>query len=218
MLRAYSVGLFPMGETADNDQLFWLDPDQRGIIPLDHFHLPRRLWRSIRHFDGHITIDRDFGAVIHACAVPGPQRPQTWINQPIIDCYQSLHHQGYAHSVEVWDHDGQLIGGLYGVALGAAFFGESMFSRATNASKMALAHLVGRLRIGGFSLLDTQFTTDHLSQFGTCEIPRQEYRQHLSAAINKPADFMRADSMMIMDELCQLMNRDQGPPPKTFSD
>lgn len=186
-----------MGETADSDDLFWLDPDMRGVLPLAGFHLPRRLARTIRNFSGHVTINTAFDDVIHACAAPHPNRPKTWINQPIIACYQILHQRGIAHSVEVWADD-VLVGGLYGVALGGAFFGESMFSRARDTSKIALSWLVGRLRVGGFSLLDTQFLTAHLGQFGACEIPRAQYRQALQTAIGQKADFLRADNPAIL--------------------
>ena len=180
-----------MAETADSDDLFWIDPDQRGILPLDLFHIPRRLRRTARHGDFTVKVDSAFDDVVAACAAPHPNRPKTWINDPIRDCYAALHQRGFGHSVEIWQDDG-LVGGLYGVAMGAAFFGESMFSRVTDASKIALIHLVGRLRLGGFILLDTQFTTDHLNQFGAIEIGKNDYRQLLTRAIRQKGDFYRA--------------------------
>ena len=180
-----------MAETAQSEDLFWLDPDQRAILPLNSFYIPRRLRRTARHHDFSIRIDTAFDAVVDACAAPRPNRPQTWINDTIRECYAALHQRGFGHSVEIW-HEEKLVGGLYGVALGAAFFGESMFSTMRDTSKIALIHLVGRLIYGGFTLLDTQFTTDHLSQFGVMEIPRQSYRQQLSIATQQKADFYGA--------------------------
>ena len=173
MLRAYSIGLFPMAETRDSDRLFWLDPEQRGILPLDTFHVPRRLLRTILSGPYQVAVDTDFPATIAGCAEHRPGRDETWINDEIETLFTALAGAGYAHSVET-RQDGQLVGGLYGVALGSVFYGESMFSRARDASKVALAHLVARLRLGGFSLLDTQWTTSHLAQFGGVEIPRRD--------------------------------------------
>lgn len=190
LLRAYAIGVFPMAEDRDDPDLFWVDPRMRGIIPLDRFHVPRRLRRTVRSDRFRVTIDTDFESVIEGCAEATAVRPRTWINDRIIMLYCSLHRLGYAHSVECW-RDGSLAGGLYGVALGGAFFGESMFSRETDASKIALVHLVARLHAGGFTLLDSQFITRHLRRFGAVEIPRSEYRQRLAEALKKSADFRR---------------------------
>jgi leucyl/phenylalanyl-tRNA--protein transferase len=188
LLRAYAAGVFPMAESADSPELYWFDPDRRGILPLDGFHVPRRLLRTVRQRRFEVTVDRDFAGVIRACAEPAPDRPKTWINNEILRLYQELHALGHAHSVEC-RLDGRLVGGLYGVALGGAFFGESMFSRETDASKVALVHLVARLRRNGFVLLDAQFVTEHLRQFGATEIPRRLYHAALASAIGLKADF-----------------------------
>jgi leucyl/phenylalanyl-tRNA--protein transferase len=182
LLRAYAAGIFPMAEAADDPDVFWVDPEQRGILPLDGFHLPRRLARTLRQDIFDVRCDAAFEAVVRGCAEPTPERPKTWINEEIVRLYAALHRLGFAHSVEAW-RDGELVGGLYGVALGAAFFGESMYSRVTDASKVALAHLVARLRLGGFRLLDTQFVTEHLRQFGAIEISRAQYHRRLTAAL-----------------------------------
>ena len=189
LLRAYAIGVFPMAEDRDDPDLFWVDPRMRGIIPLDTFHVPRRLRRTVRNGGFRVTVDSAFEATIEACAESTELRPRTWINDRIIMLYTSLFHLGFAHSVECWQ-DRQLIGGLYGVAMGGAFFGESMFSRQSDASKIALIHLVARLRAGGFSLLDSQFITRHLRRFGAVEIPRGEYRQRLAEALKQNAEFM----------------------------
>jgi leucyl/phenylalanyl-tRNA--protein transferase len=177
-----------MAEAADDPELYWVDPVRRGILPLDQFHLPRRLARTIRSDRFEVNCDRDFAAVIRACAEPSSDRPQTWINGEIVAVYSELHAQGFAHSVETRS-DGVLVGGLYGVSLGGAFFGESMFSRATDASKVALAHLVAHLKIGGYRLLDTQFVTEHLTRFGAREIARAQYRRMLKDALEANAHF-----------------------------
>ena len=189
LVRAYRAGFFPMAETREVDRLYWLDPEQRGILPLDGFHLPRRLLRTVESGGFSVTVDRDFAAVIAGCAEPAPGREDTWINPVIEGLFTELHRRGVAHSVESW-HEGALVGGLYGVALGGAFFGESMFSRATDASKVALVHLVARLRLGGFTLLDTQFVTSHLTRFGAREVPRDRYKQMLAAALEAPASWL----------------------------
>lgn len=181
LLRAYAAGIFPMAESADSPGLFWFDPERRGIVPLDGFHVPRRLRRTVRQGRFELRFDHDFPAVMKGCAAITGTRTNTWINSDILRLYTDLHHRGHAHSVECW-LDGRLVGGLYGVSLGGAFFGESMFSRETDASKVALVHLVARLKAGGYTLLDAQFVTEHLTQFGTTEIPRAEYRQRLAAA------------------------------------
>ena len=189
LLRAYSIGMFPMAQTRDGDRLFWLDPKQRGILPLDEFHLPRRLLRTVRAHVFDVTCDQDFPAVIAGCATPAPGRSDTWINSEIERLFTDLWHLGHVHTVEC-RREGVLVGGLYGVVLGGVFFGESMFSFATDASKVALVHLVARLRIGGFTLLDTQFLTEHLARFGTQEIPRHEYKARLAAAANAPGRWL----------------------------
>jgi leucyl/phenylalanyl-tRNA--protein transferase len=186
LLRAYAEGLFPMADRRDDPALYWVSPELRGIIPLDDFHVPRRLARTARSGRFQITADHAFGEVMQACAAPAPGREQTWINDEILRLYMALHARGHAHSVECWQ-DGELVGGLYGVTLGAAFFGESMFSRARDASKVALVHLVELLRLGGFLLLDTQFLTGHLARFGAQEIPRDEYLALLHRAITQDA-------------------------------
>jgi leucyl/phenylalanyl-tRNA--protein transferase len=183
MLRAYRHGLFPMAETRRGDRLFWLDPERRGILPLDRFHLSRRLRRTVLSGFFDVSADRDFTATIAGCATPVPGRDDTWINPQIERLFLELHRMGYAHSVEC-RRGGVLVGGLYGVAIGGAFFGESMFSFATDASKVALVHLAARLRLGGFRLLDTQFVTAHLTQFGATEVPRDTYRGRLAAALD----------------------------------
>lgn len=192
LLRAYAAGIFPMAESADSRELYWFDPEQRGILPLEDFHVPRRLRRTIRQGRFEVRWDSAFATVIQACGSATSRRPNTWINREIISLYCQLHDYGFAHSVEAWN-DHTLVGGLYGVALGAAFFGESMFSRETDASKVALTHLVARLRAGGFTLLDTQFVTTHLGQFGAVEIPRDEYRRRLGQAVLTQADFAGVD-------------------------
>jgi leucyl/phenylalanyl-tRNA--protein transferase len=189
MLRAYRAGLFPMAETRRSDRLYWLDPERRGILPLDGFHLPRRLLRTVLGGQYTVTVDRAFPAVIAGCAAPVPGRNDTWINRQIEQLFTELHLLGHAHSVETWEA-GQLVGGLYGVTMGGVYFGESMFSRARDASKVALVHLVARMRLGGFRLLDTQFVTAHLTQFGAIEIPRDLYRQKLAEAVDVPARWL----------------------------
>lgn len=190
LLRAYASGLFPMSESADEPDLYWVDPELRGVMPLDGFHLAHRLARTVRADRFDVTVDTDFAAVIAACAAPAPGRETTWINGEIRRLYGALFERGRAHAVEV-RRDGRLVGGLYGVRLGGAFFGESMFSRETDASKVALVHLVARLRVGGFVLLDTQFLTGHLARFGAIEIPRAIYRRRLAEALPIAGDFHR---------------------------
>jgi len=188
LLKAYACGLFPMAESADEPGLFWVEPRERGILPLDGFHLPRRLARTVASGRFEIRIDSAFDAVIAGCAEAAPGRERTWINQKIRTLYGELFDLGHCHTVEVWD-GGRLVGGLYGVALGGAFFGESMFHRERDASKVALVHLVARLRRGGFTLLDTQFVTEHLRQFGATEVPKKTYLQMLQKSIATPADW-----------------------------
>ena len=184
LLHGYSIGIFPMAEHRDDPELFWVDPKFRGVFPLDGFHVSRSLARRIRNCGFSVTIDRDFNGVVDGCA----DRSDTWINAELRDLYQQIHIMGHAHSLEIRDGDA-LVGGVYGVTLGAAFFGESMFSRRTDASKIALAYLVDRLRQTGFKLFDTQFLTAHLASLGAIEIPRTQYRQVLEEAINASADF-----------------------------
>jgi leucyl/phenylalanyl-tRNA--protein transferase len=186
LLRAYAEGLFPMAERRGDPTLYWVSPEQRGIIPLDGFHVPRRLARTVRSARFTVTADRCFAEVMRACAAPAPGREESWINDEILRLYTALHVGGHAHSVECWEA-GELVGGLYGVRLGAAFFGESMFSRARDASKVALVHLVEGLARGGFTLLDTQFITGHLASLGAIEIPRARYLALLHDALNKEA-------------------------------
>jgi len=195
MIRAYAAGIFPMSDGADQPGVFWVDPQRRGVFPLNGFHVSRSLRRRMRKGGFEIAISRDFEATVQACA----DRDETWINSEIYDTYLDLFVQGYAHSVEVW-MDGELAGGVFGVALGAAFFGESMFSRRTDASKIALAHLVTRLRIGGFQLFDTQFTTAHLESLGAVELPREDYRRQLQLAVTSPANFFATDEAGIAAE------------------
>jgi leucyl/phenylalanyl-tRNA--protein transferase len=192
LLRAYSLGVFPMADHRDADDVFWVEPRQRGVLPLDGFHLPRSLAKVLRAERFGITADRAFDRVMAACAEARADRPETWINPTIITAYQALFARGNAHSIECWDGT-ELAGGLYGVKLGAAFFGESMFTRVTDASKCALAALVARLRVGGFRLLDTQFLTDHLARFGAVEVPRARYKGLLAAALGASGDFAAFD-------------------------
>ena len=189
MLRAYRAGLFPMAETRTGDRLYWLDPEQRGVLPLDGFHLPRRLRRTALSPLFTVGTDQDFARVIANCAAPAEGREDTWINRDIERLFTALHTLGHAHSIEV-RQEGMLVGGLYGVVLGGAFFGESMFSVVRDASKVALVHLVARLRLGGFTLLDTQFVTAHLSQFGACEVPREAYKVMLEEAARVNATWL----------------------------
>lgn len=185
LLTAYATGIFPMAERRGDPEIFWVDPRMRGIIPLGGFHISRSLARRMRRGAFSVTTDRAFAAVVQGCA----EREETWINDTIFDLYEALHSSGHAHSLEVWSPGGDLIGGVYGVALGAAFFGESMFSRTTDASKIALVWLVARLNAGGFTLLDTQFVTEHLRRLGATEVSRARYHQLLEQALARPADF-----------------------------
>ncbi|AQR61749.1 leucyl/phenylalanyl-tRNA--protein transferase [Brevundimonas sp. LM2] len=187
LLRCYARGVFPMGEARDDPRVFLVEPDLRGVIPLEAFHIPTRLRRTVRSERFVVRIDTAFSAVLDACAAPAPGREDTWINAPIRRLYMELHARGHAHSLECW-RDEVLVGGLYGVTLGGAFFGESMFSRATDASKVALVHLVARLRAGGWILLDAQFRTEHLDQFGLIETPQGAYLRLLGAALTARPD------------------------------
>lgn len=185
LLRAYSIGLFPMAESADDPEIFWVEPEFRGVLPLDRFHISKSLAKTVRRHPFEIRFDHAFESVIAACAEETSGRPSTWINQTIRSLYSTLFDMGHAHTVEAW-HGDELVGGLYGVSLGSAFFGESMFSRRTNASKICLVHLVDRLRERGFSLLDTQFTTEHLKTFGAIDVPKADYAALLAAAMESP--------------------------------
>jgi leucyl/phenylalanyl-tRNA--protein transferase len=188
VLDAYSKGLFPMAENRRDKQLFWIDPEVRGILPLDKFHIPRSLKKKIRNNPFEVRFDHNFAAVIRACAQQKPKRRETWINDEIIELYTKLFGMRHAHSVECWQEE-KLVGGLYGISIGGAFFGESMFSSERDSSKIALVHLVARLNLAGFTLLDTQFITDHLKQFGAIEISRVEYHKILNGALNLNVGF-----------------------------
>jgi leucyl/phenylalanyl-tRNA--protein transferase len=191
LLKAYASGVFPMAENADDPEVFWVRPETRGVIPLDAFHVPKSLAKVIRQARFEVRYDSDFAGVIDGCAETGEGRNSTWINAPIREAYIDLHRRGHCHSVEAW-RDGRLAGGLYGVSLGRAFFGESMFSRERDASKVCLVHLVERLREQGFVLLDTQFTTDHLKRFGAVDVPRRKYEKLLEQALEGEARFNAA--------------------------
>ncbi|MVA99057.1 leucyl/phenylalanyl-tRNA--protein transferase [Nitratireductor sp. CAU 1489] len=188
LLKAYSNGVFPMGESADDPEVFWVRPETRGIIPLEGFHIPKSLRKTVRQATFEIFFDRDFDAVVEGCAQARSGRMSTWINAPIRAAYRDLFERGHCHTVEAW-RDGHLVGGLYGVTLGRAFFGESMFSRERDASKVCLVHLVERLRARGFVLLDTQFTTAHLKRFGAIDMPRRRYETLLAEATTGDAVF-----------------------------
>jgi leucyl/phenylalanyl-tRNA--protein transferase len=188
LLKAYASGVFPMAESASDPEVFWVRPEMRGVIPLDAFHVPKSLKKVIRQERFDIRVDTDFAGVIDACAEEREERQSTWINAPIREAYIRLFEQGHCHAVEAW-RDERLVGGLYGVKLGRAFFGESMFSRETDASKVCLVHLVGRLRGQGFVLLDTQFTTEHLKRFGAIDVPRGRYEKLLQEALKGDAVF-----------------------------
>jgi leucyl/phenylalanyl-tRNA--protein transferase len=200
LLRAYAMGVFPMAEDREDPELFWVDPRMRGIIPLAKFHVPKRLRRVLRSPRFDVTFDENFEAVIEGCATATTLRPRTWINDRIITLYSTLHHMGHAHSVECW-LDNELVGGLYGVSMRGAFFGESMFNRHAEASKVALVYLVLRLRSSGFILLDTQFITNHLSRFGAREISRDAYRKLLATALKTDADFNTIVEQVNMESL-----------------
>ncbi len=190
LLKAYACGIFPMAEAADDPALYWIEPERRGILPLDHLHVPTRLKRTIRQGVFDMRIDTSFEAVIAGCGAERPGRQTTWINDKIRSLCGQLFTMGYCHTVETW-HDGKLVGGLYGVSLGGAFFGESMFSTERDASKVALTYLAARLLFGGYRLLDCQFVTDHLRQFGTVEINRAEFHEQLERALEVTGEFNR---------------------------
>ena len=198
LLQAYAAGIFPMSEGRDDPNLFWVEPKRRGIIPLDGFHISRSLARKIRQNPFEIRINSNFVGVVAACA----DRDETWINAEITALYSALHEEGFAHSLELWQGR-DLVGGVYGVALGAAFFGESMFSRERDASKIALTYVVARLNAGGFTLFDVQFTTPHLIGLGAIEITRIDYRKRLDAALEKQADFLAAGALFTPQDVLQ---------------
>lgn len=206
LLACYARGIFPMADARDDARVFLIDPERRGVIPLDRFHVSRRLARTVRADRFEVRVDSAFAAVVATCAEAAPDRLETWINGPIERLYNQLHDQGVAHSVEAWQDD-ELVGGLYGVALQGAFFGESMFSRRTDASKVALVHLVARLVAGGFKLLDAQFLTEHLARFGAEEIPRREYRRRLTRALRAEADFQLLPARTCGAEALQLITQ-----------
>jgi len=204
LLRAYACGIFPMAESADDPQLYWIEPQARGVLPLDAVRVPRRLARTIRQDRLKVTVDTDFDGIIEGCAKARPGRRSTWINAQIRNLYRDLFRQGHCHTVET-RLDGVLVGGLYGVALGGAFFGESMFSIERDASKIALVYLCARLIYGGFSLLDTQFVTDHLRQFGTVEIDKTEFQTRLQRALERVADFQSLPALAGSEEVLRII-------------
>jgi leucyl/phenylalanyl-tRNA--protein transferase len=206
LLRAYRAGLFPMADTRDAEDVFWVEPRRRGILPIEGFHLSRSLARALKAERFRHSCDLAFEAVLRHCAATRPGREESWINPTIFDAYLRLHAEGHAHSIETWTADGRLVGGLYGVRIGGAFFGESMFSLVADASKAALAHLVARLSVGGFRLLDTQFLTAHLARLGGIEIPRKQYLHLLSGAVAAGADWgaLDAGSAAGLDRLAPL--------------
>lgn len=205
LIKAYALGIFPMAESADAQSLFWVDPEYRGILPLDGFHIPARLARTVRQDTFDVHVDLDFPGMMRACAKTRNQRPSTWINDEIITLYTELHERGLAHSVECW-RDGHLMGGLYGVVLGGAFFGESMVSFERDASKVALVHLLARLKQGSFKLFDTQFVTDHLRQFGVIEIKKERYHKMLEKALTTPANFFALPRQVSGQRVLQSIN------------
>lgn len=209
LLRAYACGVFPMADDRAADKVFWVEPKKRGVLPLDHFHLSHSLAKTLRSDRFAVTVDRVFDRVIAACAEPTANRPGTWINTQIEQACLQLHARGHAHSVEVWQDD-RLVGGLYGIQLGGAFFGESMFSRARDTSKVALAHLVARLRTGGFSLLDCQFITDHLASLGAIEIGRDDYVALLDSALSGGVGASASPDFFALDRLAAA-GRDDSP-------
>jgi leucyl/phenylalanyl-tRNA--protein transferase len=206
LLQAYSIGYFPMSEDRYDEEVFWVRPDVRGVLPIRALHVPRKLAKRVRSEVFDVRIDTAFAAVMEGCAAPQTDRWQTWINGPIIEAYTALHERGHAHSVEAW-LDGELVGGLYGVSLGGAFFGESMFSTVTDASKVCLVHLAGRLAAGGYALLDAQFTNDHLVQFGIEAVPAPAYAERLQAALKLKGDFaampLQASGSTILQSITQ---------------
>jgi leucyl/phenylalanyl-tRNA--protein transferase len=212
LLKAYTCGIFPMAESAEDPALYWIEPQHRGILPLDKVHVPRRLARTLRTTHLQVRIDTDISGVIEGCAASRPGRRSTWINDRIRSLYKDLFDLGHCHTVEVWS-GGRLVGGLYGVALNGAFFGESMFSYARDASKIALVHLAARLAYGGFQLLDTQFVTDHLRQFGTVELNREEFHRMLEKALDVQADFLRLPTDTPPETILSILGAAHAPRP-----
>jgi leucyl/phenylalanyl-tRNA--protein transferase len=210
LLKAYTCGIFPMAESADDPALYWIEPQHRGILPLDGVHVPRRLARTLRTTELAVRIDSDIEGVIEGCAASRPGRRSTWINERIRSLYRDLFDLGHCHTVEVWNGN-RLVGGLYGVALNGAFFGESMFSYARDASKIALVHLAARLAYGGFKLLDTQFVTDHLRQFGTVELNREEFHRLLETALEVEADFRRLPINASAEQILAILEPNEPP-------
>jgi leucyl/phenylalanyl-tRNA--protein transferase len=206
LLKAYACGIFPMAESADDPALYWIEPQARGVLPLNNVHIPKRLARTIRSGVFEMRVDTDFDGVITGCAASRPGRRSTWINARIRQLYGALFDQGHCHTIETW-YENRLVGGLYGVALGGAFFGESMFSTATDASKVALVYLVARLVYGGFSLLDTQFVTDHLRQFGTIELDKLAFHRQLERALAKRASFLALDKTASSEQVLDIVRQ-----------
>ena len=206
LIKCYERGVFPMADSRTDDSVFLVDPDWRGVLPLDEFHIPKRLARTVRAGLFAVRIDTAFEAVVASCAAERPGRTETWISGAIQDLYGQLFTRGLAHSIECWQ-DGQLVGGLYGVALGGAFFGESMFSNVRDASKVALVHLVARLIAGRYQLLDTQFITEHLTQFGVRDISRQDYQRRLGLALNRDSDFYQLPTYAAGAEVLQVITQ-----------
>jgi leucyl/phenylalanyl-tRNA--protein transferase len=204
LLKAYACGIFPMAESADDPALYWIEPEMRGVIPLEGFHVSSRLARTVRTTRFTVAVDRDFEAVIDGCAEPKPDRRRTWINARIRRIYRALFERGNCHTVEVYDGV-TLVGGLYGVSLGRAFFGESMFHHARDASKIALVHLVARLKAGGYRLLDTQFVTEHLKSFGAVEVPKRRYHRLLEEAVVGDADFFTLPGTIEGEEALKIL-------------
>lgn len=217
LLKAYSCGIFPMAESADDPALYWIEPQSRGVLPLDGVHVPRRLARTIKSGQFEVRINSDFEGVIDGCAASRPGRRSTWINSRIRQLYGALYRQGHCHTVETW-RDGRLVGGLYGVALGQAYFGESMFSTERDASKVALVYLVARLIRGGFTLLDTQFVTDHLRQFGTIDLEKSDFHRELSRAVAGEADFLALPPSAPANEILAIIRSAQGEAAGALSD
>ena len=206
LLKAYACGIFPMAESAEDNALYWIEPERRGILPLDDVHIPRRLARTIRRDIFDVRIDNNFKGVIDGCATSRPGRRSTWINKRIRELYSELFKLGYCHTVETWRND-KLVGGLYGVHLGGAFFGESMFAAENDASKVALVYLVARLKYGGFKLLDTQFVTHHLQRFGTVEVTREEFQRLLERALSIRGDFLGLPAALPGASVLQLVSQ-----------
>jgi leucyl/phenylalanyl-tRNA--protein transferase len=206
LLKAYACGIFPMAESASDPTLYWIEPEERGVLPLDRVRVPKRLIRTIRQEKFQIKVDNDFAGIIAGCAASRPGRRTTWINRRITELYRELFEMGHCHTVEAW-RDGQLVGGLYGVHLGGAFFGESMFSNERDASKVALVYLAARLIYGGFKLLDTQFVTEHLEQFGAIEISRGQFHRYLSEALQAHCGFHELPRGVSASEVLQLVSQ-----------